>query len=261
MKRYGSDVKFGIGEWIAVLGILLALIAWWHSTKSRELLVRVAPTVVEVLKDGVASDLAVSYKGRPITSGLRTYQVAIWNAGREPIRGEDVLKPIMLGWSSDDAVVEVKVVKTTRDEISFSVASFQRGLNQLKIDWRIMESNDGALVQFLVEGASPPRFSISGTIVGQGRVDVVKRGPLPKEPDVDRSYRWLLVAFSCFSLLLFTRAFVLEAKGLAIHWRVRPLPLRDVFLQLLALTAITAVFFAAAVTLYINTVPDSPFGF
>ena len=261
MKFDRSQLKFGVGEWIGVLGILLGLVTWWHSTKSRELLVRFAPTVVEVLKDGAASDLAVSYKGRPITSGLRAYQIAIWNAGREPIRSEDVLKPIIVSWSTDDAVVEVKVVKRSREETSFSVASFEHGLNQLKIDWKILEGNDGALVQLLIEGARSPRFSLAGTIVGQGRVDVTKRGPLPKEPDNDRTSRWLLAGSSCLLLLLFVPALIAEAKGLAKHCQVRPLPLWGVFFRLLGLAVITAALAAAAIMLYSISIPDSPFGF
>lgn len=167
----GSKSTFPFDRWIGILGIAIALGTWWHQTKSRDFAATVSPAVGEIVKAGVVSDIAVTYRGTPITGSLRAYQVAIWNAGREAIRRDDILKPFRITWQPDAVVLDAKILRKTREEAGLQIARVTSTDHFLDIDLKIMERNDGALLQFLVSGDSKFDVSIEGTIVDQGKLD------------------------------------------------------------------------------------------
>ena len=162
--------RFGIGEWIGVIGLLLAVGSWWHSAKSRDLSVASSPVVAEIVKADVVSDIAVTYKGVGITKSLRAYQLALWNHGREPIKHEDILKPIQIKWQPDTQVLDVKLVQRTRDETSAEISKLSLVDRIVEVDFKILEKSDGVLLQFLVAGDTKLLPSIEGSIVDQGKL-------------------------------------------------------------------------------------------
>jgi hypothetical protein len=246
--------RFGVGEWIGVVGILLALITWWHGTKSRELAVSASTAVTEIVRAGVSSDISVSFKGSLISGSLRAYQIAIWNAGREPIRKEDMLKPIKLSWQSGVKVLDVKLVKLTREETGLQIT---RTADNLEIDLKILEQNDGGLLQFLVVGDEKFAISIEGTIVGQGRLgegSFKSSAPLGSNPGLSRTLNWaMVVALFLMSAVCIRAVWHLyrhEKKGRA----------RSIFLLIFgAFSAITICLMGYYTYRY--GLSNSPFGF
>ncbi len=262
MEIQRRKFRMGIGEWIGVFGILLALLTWWHSTKTRDLLVRVSPAVVEVVKGGVASDLTVSYLGKPITSDLRAYQVAIWNAGREPIRREDVLKPLTLTWAASNKVVEIKIAKATRVEAEFAMNSVDYDGQKATFDWRILENADGGLVQLLVQGSERPVFSIAGTIVGQTRIDTQLKGPATVQQGESRSmvkWAWKIMIPIVF---LAIGIFVLsDAKYFFELCKAKPRRWRSVFRATFRLFSMLVMLAFCGFLAWDTFLPESPFDF
>ncbi|MEQ1594916.1 MAG: hypothetical protein ABL985_07445 [Casimicrobium sp.] len=224
------------------------------------MLFRVSPIVIEVLKDGVISDLSVSYQGKPITSGLRAYQIAIWNAGREPIRHEDVLKPLKLGWSSNVSIVEAKIPRQTREETGFSIVSIDRTKREIAIDWKILENGDGAMLQLLVQGNDLPEFVFSGTVVGQDRIEATQRAPSGKRAETKRLIwldRGLTVLFSC-CFLFFTLALTKVTYDAC---RARPIKVAQLLVFVVMLLFLLAILALMTVALIDTFKATSPFDF
>ena len=262
MEIQRAKFRMGIGEWIGVFGILLALVTWWHSTKTRDLSVRVSPSVVEVVKGGVASDLSVSYLGKAVTSDLRAYQIAIWNAGREPIRREDVLKPLTLSWSANSKVIEIKVVKSTRAETEISLVSTDYDSRVARFDWKILENSDGGLVQLLIQGSERPAFSISGTVVGQERISYELKGPSAAKQDSSRTVtKWsmrFLFPILCLAFALFVFN---EANSLYRTVTIKPLRRRALLLEAFKLLTSLLILCFCVYMSWLVFLPESPFDF
>ena len=151
-----------------------SLFTWWESERTRNLSFRLSTDRAEILKSGVSSDITAFYKGAAINGDLIAYRFFVWNAGREPIRwADDVLKEIIVRPADGMKLLEAKVIRATREEIGFSVANRTADSNDLVLKWKILERGDGALIQVLATNATSPPFHITGTVVGQGGLDIV----------------------------------------------------------------------------------------
>jgi hypothetical protein len=146
-----------------------------QSLKSRDLSLYLNPTKTTIVKSGQASDLHVLYRGQPITADVTALQVAIWNAGKEPIRPEHFLTPIMIETSPKAPILEARIQRLTRPETQFTVKADQAAEGKVEISWRILEHNDGALLQFIVAGGTATVVVPRGTIEGQRNVQIFER--------------------------------------------------------------------------------------
>ena len=85
-----------LGSVASVVGLVLAVYFYFLSTRARDLTYHIHPVRTPIVQSTLASDIAVTFKGSPIKGDLTAAQVAVWNRGKEPIRAEDILKPIFL---------------------------------------------------------------------------------------------------------------------------------------------------------------------
>lgn len=163
---------WGAGEWLGlagiIVGIAVSLFFWWLSEKTKDLTFAVSPTRPQIVRSGLASDVKSFYKGVEITGNLSVIQLAVWNQGRDPIRGpEDILRQVTITPATGMKILEAKIVKTTRDEIGF-LLSPQNADGAFGLNWRILERGDGALIQLFVVDAPDSPLTVAGTVVGQG---------------------------------------------------------------------------------------------
>jgi hypothetical protein len=133
------------------------------------------PVRTPIVQISKRSDVSVSYKGKPVAGNVTVVQVAIWNAGREPIKGDDILKRINLRTGTNE-IMEISILKETRDVSDFQLDSNKSATNSAGIKWRILEKNDGALLQIVYSGGSDIPVTLDGVLVGQPSPNVVKSG-------------------------------------------------------------------------------------
>ena len=180
-----------IGSVASIISIPLAIYFFARSTRARELVYLVNPARAVVFKPGQTSQLKVLLRDRPIRSDVTAVQVAFWNAGNEPIRPEDVLEPIVLRLLGPRAqLIEATLRKVSRPvvapelvliyphasksqtrggSISQGAASgtSQGAPSGIRILWKILEKNDGGVIQLVFSG-NPKAFVIAeGTLIGQ----------------------------------------------------------------------------------------------
>jgi hypothetical protein len=94
--------------------------------------------------------IEVRYKGQVVPSVFRTV-VALWNAGREPIRREDIVQGHPLGVEGPGKVLEAKIIATTRREIDFA-CPVEKGGSRVKLEFSHINFQDGGAVEILHTG-------------------------------------------------------------------------------------------------------------
>jgi hypothetical protein len=126
---------------------------------------------------------------------LTAAQVMIWNRGREPIRHEDILRPIIL------AVSNAPIIERSFSREPLAGSDFQLDTNlsagQLSMDWKILERGDTPIIQIVYAGKRDLPILLDGRIVGQ---QGPKQLPWPAGP-----FGWFLpvvVVWSAVGLLL-----------------------------------------------------------
>ncbi len=89
----------------------------------------------------------VNYKGTQFTGDVFVVQIAVWNAGREPMRTDDVIKSIVLRFPTNCVVLQAKTIKTQREVIGWNLDTPTNAfLTGISLKWKVLEHNDGALI-------------------------------------------------------------------------------------------------------------------
>jgi hypothetical protein len=241
---------------LAAVGIIGGAVVsyWFFRIAKRERLPIYVVTGNEVVRGDENLQIEVRFKGENVPVVTRTV-VAFWNAGREPIRGDDIVDshPPLVMRPHDAQLLEARVIATTRAEIDFEC--FPGGWHQhgLRVGFSFLNYQDGGAIEILhtgdtwvvqMDGAivgvdGPPRpfelrrepkilrivmlGSMFGILALLGVFLVVTTGPTANMPTT------LLIALSGLLLLGSGSAALLDIlKKPSMEWRRIPEPLREV---------------------------------
>jgi hypothetical protein len=182
-----------IGTLASIVGVVLAVVFYLAAIKTRELSLYVNPSKTTIVKSGQTSDLHVLYKGKDVSTDVTALQVELWNAGKESIRPEQVLLPIILETSPKVPILEVRLRHVSRPVTQTVLDTTQIADGKVVVSWKILEHNDGAVIQFILAGPSETSIKASGALEGQPRVKVFHKLAIKE--------RWL-VFFSILGFLL-----------------------------------------------------------
>jgi hypothetical protein len=96
----------------------LAIYKWCYPYPTPELTYYISSTRVPILQSGKLDHFTVTYYGNKITNDLSSAEIQIWNAGKQSITREDILKKLTLR-TKNDAPIYKTIVTETRDVIGF----------------------------------------------------------------------------------------------------------------------------------------------
>jgi hypothetical protein len=162
-----------LGSLASIIGLLFSVFPWLAAPR-KDLSFCVNPVRTPIVQIARPTDVSVSYKGNPVKGNVTAAQIAIWNAGREPIKGDDVLTPIILHTGTNQ-IMEASILKATREVSGFQLDSNNIGSNSIGMKWRILEKNDGALLQIVYSGDVNVPVIFEGVLIGQAHLDQVTR--------------------------------------------------------------------------------------
>jgi hypothetical protein len=147
---------FAYSGWLlSALQIPLTIYFYRLSVITPEFTSHVHPTRTPIVKALKESRLQVSYDGQPITNDVTAVQIAIWNAGRQSIRPQHLLKPVELLLTNSTRILEAKVLKSSRDVTRLAAMVPITDPGHVQLSWDILEHNDGGILQIIYSG--PPR--------------------------------------------------------------------------------------------------------
>src|ERR1019366_2226123 len=161
-----GPVTFALGVLSLAATIFFGLTAF----KNRELSLYVNPSKTTIVKSGQSSDLHILYKGKDVSTDVTALQIELWNAGKESIRPEHILSPIILETSPKVPILEARIRHISRPvtQIAWDTTNIADG--KVVVSWKILEHSDGAVIQFIVAGATETSIKPSATLEGQPRV-------------------------------------------------------------------------------------------
>jgi hypothetical protein len=162
------------GTIFTVLGVALAIYFYFAGARTRRLTYYVNPIKTIVVKGGEASTLRVLHDGQDIKGDVTAAQVAIWNDGTEPIRAENILSSVRLVLEPAVPILEAKIRKESRDVIGATVDTSHLADGVIPVAWKILEHNDGAVIELIFEGSAETELVVQGTVEGQPTVLGVK---------------------------------------------------------------------------------------
>jgi hypothetical protein len=155
-----------IGTTVGIIGFFLVFFPWLTASKP-ELNYCVYPARSQVVQSGKTSDLSVNYKGNLIKGDLTIARIAIWNKGHSPIEKDSILAPISILTTSNAPILDIKAVHITRKEITQCSWQTNFPAFECKLNWKILEHNDGMVLQIAYAGTTNEPIILKGTIIGQ----------------------------------------------------------------------------------------------
>ena len=151
---------------IGIFGAVFGVYAYFASIQKPDLTCFVSPTRAPIVQKGNLENFSVTYLGNQIAGDLSGAEVQIWNSGKEPIRADDILDPIVIRMGNNEPIYQTTITPT-RKEIGYS---YNDATNNIKIGWKIMEQNDGIKIQIIYGGGVNLPIVVDGTIVGQKHI-------------------------------------------------------------------------------------------
>jgi hypothetical protein len=183
-----------LGSLASMVALPFALFPWLASPRT-DLSFCVYPVRTPIIQIERRSDVTVSYKGKIVNGDVTAMQFAVWNAGREPIMAGNILAPIVLHLATNQ-IMEVSILKPARDVCEFQLVTNGIVENRIGMSWRILERNDGAVIQIVYSGGEEVPFALDGILVGQRILHQVTT------VNKEAAYRSFLLACIAISFIL-----------------------------------------------------------
>ena len=128
------------------------------------------PNTVTVVSTENNSNLEAYYKKNKIENGLVSSQISIWNAGTKNIRPEMVLEEVKLFVEQGEIqIYDVDLVAMNRNVVQFQIDKSDLINGVIPIKWRILEDEDGAILNILHSSEESVSFGMSGVIEDQDK--------------------------------------------------------------------------------------------
>lgn len=255
---------------LGALGSIASIVALpyaiWPTVPKSVLTYYFNPIRTPIIQTVVKTDISVTYRGTKVEGDLTAAQVAVWNAGDKPIRNEDILKPITLLTSNGCPILEVVILKPPRDVTGFELNQSQIMTGRLGMNWKILEENDGALIQIIYAGKTDLRILLDATIIGQ-KSAVEATQPAASTIEKVKSSIFLVALVPFFLSFLFLGLFLLAflsqviIKRTKVSASIRLLVRTKEDRKVLVWLVITMVIAAICCVLFHPKTQVSPFGF
>lgn len=166
-KFFSNPLVGGIGSVASVLGLAAAVYFFVASQRHRELRCYANPVRTPVVKMGQSSRLAVFHDDQRVATNLTAAQLVVWNAGTESIRRNEILEDALISVPKGK-ILEANIRSVSRELCNFSASIDDDG--QLRLEWEILEKDDGASIQILYTGTPDDDILIKGVIEGQREI-------------------------------------------------------------------------------------------
>jgi hypothetical protein len=165
---------------LAVFGTCFGV--WSHFTNQKNPLITMyeVPNRTVIVSTKEASDIRVYLNDKAITGDVVASQLVVWNAGNESTRHEGILDEVYIIPKASVSIYDVKILKTSRRLTDFNanyINSKNINSRRIKLDWKILEPDDAAIVQVIHSATQPDQqdiFNIYGTVEKQGPVKKYK---------------------------------------------------------------------------------------
>lgn len=174
IRFFSHPLVAALSSIAAIVGVPLAFYFYYASIRAPNLTYHFHPIRATLVKAGGASALKVLFGGSEVHSDITAVQIALWNAGKEPIPGANVLTSIQIQTENSAPILEATIRKVSRpvNELSLDRSQIAKGV--IGVTWKILEQDDGGVIQLIYAGDVNNKITVSGSIVGQKRLSELR---------------------------------------------------------------------------------------
>lgn len=177
-------------SWIAIAGTLIGVIGLWLSWKSRR---RRIIRYGFIIRRQIFSNLFVKQtpqfdlklNGQPVRE-LYLVELYVQNAGNEPLREADFLRPFRLSFNKVVTILPLQLTRNKKDIPTSYTTGEQDGKSYLELTTTLIETGDTIRITFIYESESYADYKLDGRIV-DGRI--VRLRMYEEELEEDFRYR------------------------------------------------------------------------
>lgn len=167
IRQFFSNPLVGIlGSLASLVGLAVSFYFYYASIKNPLFSYHVKPGRATIVKSSEASGLEINYSGKQIRGDISAAQIALWNAGKQPIKTEHILNKIQI-ITSGVPIIEARIQKSTRDVCGIALDKNELEKGILGVSWKILEDGDGGVVQIIYNGNTGNEIKCIGDIEGQ----------------------------------------------------------------------------------------------
>jgi hypothetical protein len=197
------------GSLAGILGIPLAIYFYVEGISRPDIVYYTNPVRTIVVQQGTASKLAVSYEGHPLTQDVTAVQIAIWNRGRQAVRKEAVLQPLVIKTNPKVPILEATVKQRTRDVVGLTVDESRIAQGEASVSWKILEQSDGGVIQLVYAGSPDVKIECDVAVEGQRAIHELTYGERIKSPaeqlqeqNGSRTFKLVMTLLTVFVLII-----------------------------------------------------------
>jgi hypothetical protein len=162
-----------VGGLASVAGLVYAV--YWRDAPS--VTYAVAANRARIVVAGQASALRVFYGDLPISGDVTAAQIAVWNDGRRAVEGGDVLNPLRLVSEPRVRILEARWRSATRDVCALDLDRTRAAEGELTLRFRILEPQDGGVLQVIYAGPPDTALRLEGVLRGQPTLRLLTARP------------------------------------------------------------------------------------
>ena len=150
--------------WVGIIVGIVGVVLTWRARR---------PNVVALQSHNVAmigggavfpDDVEVQYRGTPVPK-ITSSTVWVWNAGKQTVKGSDIVAHDPLRLRFGGKVLNVRVKKVSRHVLRITAEASDEASETVSWGFEFLDPGDGGVLEVLYTGpAEPPECS--GTIIG-----------------------------------------------------------------------------------------------
>jgi hypothetical protein len=257
---FGRPIVGIAGSIASIIGFALSIYFFVASHENPEMTYFVHPAKAAVVRTGQASGLTIQFDGHNLTGDITATQIAFWNAGRKAIHGENVLQPLVIRTSNKTKILEARIQKASREVVGLALDNSRLSSGELGVTWKILEQNDGGVIQIIYLGDEKVEIEANAILEGQPditRLEYARSLSTPSE-EYNRRQGWkgrlgayMMVAMSILLIVLVSwKVLLRRQKGS--DWSKK---------DWLLVTQALLIFGMCIWVLYYDIPPCPPFGF
>jgi hypothetical protein len=263
IRFFSHPLVAALSSIAAIVGVPLAFYFYYAGIRAPNLTYHFHPVRTILVKAGSASALKVLFGGNEVRSDITAVQIAFWNAGKEPIPRNNILIPIEIRTENSAPILEATIRKMSRgvNELALDQAQMASGI--IGVTWKILEQDDGGVIQLIYAGDVNNKLSVSGSVVGQRQLSELKYSgsiatpaeQYAKQAKENRRIGWVFVATGLLFAVAGAARFLIRRKH-----RDQEKGVGSVLSLALPFTGL-AYAVLGFVWLYRSVQPSPPFGF
>lgn len=149
-------------------GLITSIYFYYQSVSFREPFFVINPVRTVIVDSQHVNNSKIKIidsQGKLINNPVVAVQLYFWNAGNQSIKKENILDDLIINIDNNQIrILDYKILKTSRKITNFNLLKVSN--DKLKIDFDILEKNDGATCQIIYAGDPEAKIYVTGIIEG-----------------------------------------------------------------------------------------------